>query len=418
MSVLVLPLQVQTDIQVQVYFFLLLCILAVILFFLLNRVTKKTNDFQNNQETLKANLSYVKQLYSTQLPLVKSISDKILQADFHGNINGIFQQGKTNYLDTTSDSANLYSYFPGKIHKKLQKTLTNLKDDRSAKESLYFSETNSEQKELIECRLIKTERDKILCTFRKKPELLVKLVDLTRKRQHLREKINSKDQFLSILAHDLRGPFNSLLGFSSILNNEYEDYSAEEKKQYINDIYKSSEQLFQILKNLLDWTRLHNGKIEFSPYNQDLINTIKTAYWEMEQYANEKDITLLINTPEELIIRHDSTMLHSAIVNLFSNAIKYSHPGTKVHMNVNQTSPEIIQINITDQGVGIDPEALTELFTIDGTYKKQGTQNESGSGLGLILCREFIGYHKGGIYVDSYPGKGSTFTIEIPVNQP
>ncbi|MGM0612995.1 MAG: sensor histidine kinase [Bacteroidota bacterium] len=362
----------------------------------------------------------MKQLYEKQQMLIESIPDIILQTDYQGCITDVIQQGKPNYFNIKETTGNLYSVLPCQIHTKLKKTITKLKNESLAKETLYFSSDISQQKVFVACRLIKTGENEILFTLRDRPHLMKRIVDLTQKRHNIKEKINSKDQFLSILAHDLRGPFNSLLGFSSILNNEYEDYSAEEKKQYINEIYKSSEQLFQILKNLLDWTRLQNGKIEFSPYKQDLINTIKTAYWEMEQYANEKEITLCINTPEELVTKHDSTMLHSTVVNLISNAIKYSHPGDKVHITVTKSdgdTGESIKISVTDQGIGIEPEALQEIFHINRSFKKPGTQNETGSGLGLILCREFVGYHKGKIYVDSYPEKGSSFEIEIPVIQ-
>lgn len=418
MSILafVTPLQISFDIPMQLYLFFLLLILVVLLIFHLIKIDKKIAYYLARQKTYQANINNINQSYQQQQLLIEAIPDLILYTDFKGTIVDIVHQGKTNYFDLTKTNISLYSLFPHQIHTKLQKTITSLIKENSTKRTIYFSTKNSQQTTFFECQLKKTTEGEILCTVRDRPELLKKIIDLNQKRYKVQKKINSKDQFLSILAHDLRGPFNSLLGFSGILNYEYEDYSNEEKKQYIKEIYKSSEQLYQLLNNLLNWTRLQNGKIEYSPHKQDLIKTINTAFWEMEQYAREKNISLSKETPKSIIIKHDSTMLHSTIVNLISNAIKYSHPGGEIHLSVTQPVPEYIKVAVHDQGIGIEPEALSGLFQIDSSYKRSGTQNETGSGLGLTLCKEFIEYHKGEIYADSYPEKGSTFEIKIPMS--
>ena len=411
-----MPMQIWTNLTNQEYLFLLLVVLSILLFISLLKQNKKLRKTQNTRNTLKANVHYLRQQEEKQQNLIQTIPASILQTDFRGNIINIVQQGNPNYFDITESTDSLYTIFPGRIHKKLEKTLNKLKDKTSTSEVLHFSTDSDKEEAFYKCCFVKTENENLLCFLRNRSRFYKKINDLVQSRNQIQEKIKSKDQFLSILAHDLRGPFNSLLGFSNILNNEYENHSLKEKKQYITEIYKSSEQLFQLLNNLLDWTRLQNNKIKYSPFKQDLVNTIVTAVWEMEQYAQEKNIEIFRELPEEFIIEHDSTMLHSTIVNLLSNAIKYSHPGREVHLKATQPNPENIRIAVSDQGIGIDPEGLQNLFHIDGQYKKPGTQDEDGSGLGLILCQEFVHHHKGKIYVHSSPGKGSTFEVFIPVN--
>lgn len=229
----------------------------------------------------------------------------------------------------------------------------------------------------------------------------------------LQEKSKSKDRFLSILAHDLRGPFNALLGFSNLLMDDYDNQNKEDKKQYIKQIYKSSEQLYHLLTNLLHWTRLQTGKIKYTPFEQDITKSVKDSSAEITQYAQEKDIQIKTDFPHEYIILHDASMIGGAVLNLLSNAVKYSHRNSTIFLKVKIASDHL-KIEVTDEGIGMDIKDTDQLFRIDRSFKEKGTENETGTGLGLILCKEFVSQHGGNILVKTKPGEGSTFTIKIP----
>jgi len=230
------------------------------------------------------------------------------------------------------------------------------------------------------------------------------------------QKLNaSKDKFFSIIAHDLRNPFNSLLGFSEILKNEMEDLTKDERQEYSLQLYESSSHVLNLVNNLLEWAELQKGKMGFEPVNLKLQEEVQEILNIVKGNAIKKNISLLQSIDDKIFILADKRMLHSIILNLVSNAIKFSHLGGVINITADKTETKAI-ISIEDQGVGMSSTALDNLFKIDHASSSKGTQNETGTGLGLILCKEMVDLHNGNISAESELGKGTTFKIVFPKN--
>lgn len=229
----------------------------------------------------------------------------------------------------------------------------------------------------------------------------------------LKEAIAIKDQFISILAHDLRSPFNTLLGFSEILLNNFEKYDPQKTKQYLSNINKSAKQTFNLLNNLLEWSRSQRNKIKYTPQTIDLHYLFRDVYYLLHNTAEAKKIQMQFDVREQTLATADNDMLQTVIRNLVSNAIKYTPENGTITASAYQND-EYLKIKITDTGIGMDKETLDSLFKIGKTKSMAGTNGEQGTGFGLLLCKEFIDKHNGTISVQSELGKGSSFTITLP----
>ena len=236
---------------------------------------------------------------------------------------------------------------------------------------------------------------------------------LIKSETRLRELIATKDKFFTIIAHDLRGPFNSILGLSNMLVEQARENDYEGMAEYAEIIQNSSQHAMNLLKNLLEWSRSQTGRIEFSPEYIDVLTQIVEVEKLLIEAANRKSINIKKSIPRNTLVFADKAMLGIILRNFISNAIKFSHPGGEIQITVEKKNPELI-IAVEDFGVGIKKQALEKLFRIDQTFSTMGTQNEVGTGLGLILCKEFVEKHGGRIWVESEAGKGSKFSFSIP----
>ena len=223
----------------------------------------------------------------------------------------------------------------------------------------------------------------------------------------------TKDKFFGIIAHDLKGPFNSILGFTSILHEDYDSYSYEERREFIKDIMTSSTSAYKLLENLLEWARLQSGKIELQPEIIDLFNIAEDTLELFHSGASAKKINLTSNILPKCFIYADRNMVKTVVRNLVSNAIKFTYANGNILLNVEDKDKEI-ELTISDDGMGMSQHVLDKLFDLDTKHLIKGTNNETGTGLGLILCKEFIEKNKGSLKVESAPGKGSTFRITFP----
>lgn len=238
-------------------------------------------------------------------------------------------------------------------------------------------------------------------------------VTLKRNQKQLQELNATKDKFTSIIAHDLKSPFNTILGFSSLIERYCDLKDYDKIKEFSSHIYEVSSQTYKLLENLLEWSRSQTGKIAFTPKALDVRIPIKNAVDLMEPIAKRKQVKINVKAPTVAALV-DENMFHTILQNLLSNAIKYSHPGGKITIIAKEKDHQL-EISIKDQGVGMDAETLKKLFHIDETVSELGTDGERGTGLGLILSKEFIERHRGKILVKSEKGKGSTFTIQLPL---
>ncbi len=236
---------------------------------------------------------------------------------------------------------------------------------------------------------------------------------LKKNEKELRELNATKDKFTSIIAHDLKSPFNSILGFSNLLQRYSEQKDFEKTREFSHHIQEVSIQTYKLLENLLDWSRSQTGKIQFKPKAVDMRILIKNALDSVSPDAKNKNIDF-IKDIDTIAVMIDEKMMHTVLQNLFSNAIKYSHPGGKVHISAKEEKNAVI-LKIKDEGVGMDNDTLDKLFHIDKTVSTPGTEGEKGTGLGLILSKEFIQKHRGKIFAESIKNEGSCFTVVLPL---
>ncbi len=232
----------------------------------------------------------------------------------------------------------------------------------------------------------------------------------------LRELNATKDKFFSIIAHDLRSPFHALLGFSQILSTDYHSLSEEDRISYmvhINDLVKNT---YKLVENLLEWSRIQTGKMEFKPEHFNLVLEMYQSLGLLKQIAKNKNLEFYYSIDRSFKLYADKNMLLTILRNIISNSIKFTKPGGKINLDVKSEADHFI-FSVADNGVGIKKENLSRLFSLDNNLSTKGTNNEAGTGLGLILCKEMIEKHSGKIWVESIEGKGTTFYFTIPILQ-
>ncbi len=236
---------------------------------------------------------------------------------------------------------------------------------------------------------------------------------LLKSEKNLKLANTDKNKLFSIIAHDLRSPFTSLTGLSNILYSEYDNLSDEDKKTYIEAISVTSNKTYLLLENLLNWAKAQQGGISINKVSLDLKSFI---YKSIEPYminAHLKDITVNITISEDICIIADQYTLMTIIGNIFTNAVKYTAHKGRIDISVEETNA-ITSILIKDNGTGMSKSMISKLFDLDKSFSTPGTNNEKGTGLGLILCKDFIKLNGGSISVYSDEGKGSTFRINLP----
>jgi len=223
-----------------------------------------------------------------------------------------------------------------------------------------------------------------------------------------------KDKFFSIIGHDLMNPFNALLGFSEMLIDAVKKGTNEESIEYSTIVNQSAKRIFNLLQNLLVWSKMQNGKIRYSPKSVKIDELVSDSMMIMVPIARNKEISLQWNVNDDITASLDSNMIISVLQNLVTNAIKFTQRGGSVSLKAVIESGNLNFI-ISDTGVGINEEQLNKLFKLDRTYSSMGTDDEVGTGLGLIICKEFVEAHQGKIWVESTLGKGSNFCFSIPI---
>ncbi len=228
------------------------------------------------------------------------------------------------------------------------------------------------------------------------------------------EEINkSKDRFYSMISHDLKSPFQGLLGFASFILNEIESLSQDEIKEFVTNIETSAKNLFNLIENTLNWTRFEMGRIQFNPEAIDLYSLQEDVYNLLKGFAFKKNINIISEIPQNFVITADKKMITSIFSNLITNAIKFTENGGQIIIKVSKSESSAI-ITFEDNGVGMSEEKINSLFNITSAQSSLGTNNEKGTGLGLILCKEMVETHGGTIEINSKVNSGTKFTISIP----
>ncbi len=224
---------------------------------------------------------------------------------------------------------------------------------------------------------------------------------------------NTKDKFFSIIAHDLRNPFITILGFTDLLLTDYKELDESEIMFYLEEMKKSAEISHNLLQNLLQWSRSQTGRIEFLPTKLNLKNLVNVNLELLQPSAANKEIVIKSEV-EDVNVMADEDMLNTIIRNLITNAIKFTPKGGMITIASKETG-KYAEVSVSDTGVGMNEETVTNLFKLDSTHSTLGTNNEAGTGLGLILCKEFVEKQGGKIWVESTLNIGSKFIFYLPL---
>jgi signal transduction histidine kinase len=232
--------------------------------------------------------------------------------------------------------------------------------------------------------------------------------------EELKKLNSSKDKFFSIISHDLRGPFQNILGFSEILSDNYADMDETQKKDIADNINVSTKRVYHLLENLLKWSASQINSISYIPDNIDIEDIISESIHIMKDIAVRKKIRINFSKIEVEKVFADREMVKTIVRNLIGNALKFTLAGGMVDIEVTKTDG-FAHISVRDNGIGMDKKYMQNLFSIEKMESRAGTENERGSGLGLILCREFVEKNGGKLTVKSKKGLGSTFSFTLPL---
>jgi signal transduction histidine kinase len=248
---------------------------------------------------------------------------------------------------------------------------------------------------------------------KQKEEIMRQRDELEEQRKKLQESNSTKDKFFSIIAHDLRSPFTITLGFTELLMKKFDTFTTEQIKEFIVHIHESSQKQFKLLENLLQWSRIQLGRIRFDPINVNLNSICNNVISVLELNAKKKDIDIINEIKDDTKIYADENMITTIGRNLLSNAIKFTPRGGKIKL-YSTLKNNYVEIWVQDSGIGISADTLPKLFRIDENTSTPGTEEETGTGLGLVLCKELVEKHGGQIYAESIPGEGTTMKFTVP----
>ncbi len=285
----------------------------------------------------------------------------------------------------------------------------------------YILDAKNEKRYLLSSKIpLRDKRDRIIgligigrdVTDRKKAEQELKFKNL-----QLIQANAEKDKFFSIIAHDLRSPFNAFLGFTRIMVEELNTMSLEEIKEIVLSLRKSATNLYTLLENLLEWSRMQRGMILFHPVTFPLASLIIESVELIYGSAQKKEIEIGYDIPETVSVFADAHMVETIIRNFISNSVKFTPRGGKIKVSARKTSDNTVEISIHDTGVGMNKELMANLFRLIEQTGRKGTEGESSTGLGLIICKDFVEKHEGKIWAESEVGKGSTFYFTLPAGK-
>ena len=226
----------------------------------------------------------------------------------------------------------------------------------------------------------------------------------------------AKDKFFSIIAHDLKSPFNAITGFSDLLLERIEKNDFEAIKKYTQIINQSSKKALDLLLNLMEWSQIQTGRMKYNPEHFEINTIAEEAIGLLGGNAMQKTILISNNINQATKVYADKTMISIVLRNLISNAIKYTRPAGSITLTAEHKQDEVI-VSVRDNGVGMTKEESETLFKIDGVHSTLGTQQEKGTGLGLILCKEFLEKNKGKIWIESAVNVGTTFYFSLPMSK-
>ncbi|MEI7811236.1 MAG: hybrid sensor histidine kinase/response regulator [Ignavibacteria bacterium] len=238
---------------------------------------------------------------------------------------------------------------------------------------------------------------------------------LKKQNEEMKEIIANRDKLFYIIAHDLKSPFSGILGMTEMVSAGMDIFSKDELVEIGKSMHRSISNVYGLIENLLDWARMQKGQIEFNPKEIDIYKIVEQSISVVEQRVVQKGITISNEVSEELRINADENMFYVIIRNLIYNAVKFTAHKGEIKITANISDGKEVIISVNDTGIGISADNLGKLFKIGETVKNKGTDGEPSTGLGLLLCTEYVKTHGGRIWAESEEGKGSTFHIALPI---
>jgi PAS domain S-box-containing protein len=377
---------------------------AVIISILVWLLVRAMLRIRNNQAELKA--------------LFGAMSDLVIEF----NVNGVYTKiAPTNrkLLVRPPDELlgrSLYDVFPEEQAKFFHDAILKCLETRDTVEIDYPLEIEGKELWFI-AKLTRISPDSVIYvardyTNRKKAE-----EELIRSQKKLEELNAMKDKFFSIIAHDLKNPLGGYVNLTNMLYDSFDDMNEDEKKEIIELLNDSSKTVYNLLENLLEWSRSQRGKIPHKPENYDISFIADNVISVLALQTEAKNIRINNKIDKSSIAYFDVNSITTVIRNLLSNAIKFTPEGGTITLDANKIEHggnQFYEVQVSDTGVGMSPEQMNNLFRIDKSVSTKGTNDESGTGLGLILCKEFINKNGGDIKISSIPGEGSTFKFTLP----
>jgi len=249
----------------------------------------------------------------------------------------------------------------------------------------------------------------------KSNQLLLESEYKLRKANKELNKANSeKDKFFSIISHDLRSPFSGLISLLELLKNEMDNLEPEERHDIITSLYQSAKQVYSLLENLLEWSRIQRKAVSYYPEKINVSLLVRNIFSILSAQATAKKIALNQSIPEDITVNADERMISTVFRNLMTNAIKFTYEDGEINFEFLENRDGYLTFSVKDNGKGMSEKIKAGIFQIGSKVQCQGTNQEPGSGLGLVLCKEFIDIHNGKIWVESIEGEGSTFFVSLP----
>jgi two-component system sensor histidine kinase/response regulator len=287
---------------------------------------------------------------------------------------------------------------------------------RSNKETIFLKPRSSksvDQSDNISINAANSEKN-LRKRLNEMEELNTSLEILVEQRtSKLIEIVSTNGKFLSIIAHDLRSPFSSILGILELLKLSLKDFNKDEVAEYVDIVYNSANNTLILLDNLLVWAVSQNKEKNFNPIKINLYDLLREEIESLKTLARQKQIALSHSVEPGLNVTADLQMVKTILRNLINNAIKYTNINGEITINASELK-QFVEVTVKDNGIGISAENQKKLFQIDTFHSTPGTHDEKGTGLGLLLCKEFVELHGGNIRIESEAGKGSRFAFTLP----
>lgn len=378
-----------------------------------------------NQKKYDASLTN----FNEALKLATALNLDDFSGDIFGNLSVYYKETKD--YRNAYDCYNKYNEIGGRLveekrNKMIRKLEAQYQFEKKQREIQDLKQENMQQKELLSSSRSMQEYLYViifmvivflagLFYLLRKEKLLAN--ELHEKTKELEKLNKSKDRFFSIIAHDLKNPFNALVSYTSLLRTDFDTFTKEELIQIVTDLNDATEKGFDLLENLLYWTRSQTNRIKVYKTFFDLQQIVDNVIGLAKPNLSAKSQTMEVEIDEGLKVYADKDMIATVIRNLIFNSIKFSHPNSAIRIEGKKKGPNI-QISVIDHGVGVDADKQHKFFNYEENTTTPGTDGEMGSGLGLLICREFIEKNDGLIWVESEPGKGATFRFTIPYVEP